>query len=92
MSDPPSPFIPLPFVCDNTHHRVTRELSQILSKFLNNLIYNSTVPLSFENFLEDIYTIPLIREHHDSYLYYIDTHSVVETPEEPSFLSLPLLP
>ena len=66
MSDPPSPLIPLSFVCDNTSHRITRELSQTLSKFLNNLIYNSTTPLSFETFSEDIYTLPLIREHHNS--------------------------
>ena len=43
-SDPPSPLIPLPFVCDNTSHRSTRELSQTLSKFHYNLIYNSTAP------------------------------------------------
>ena len=54
MSDPPSPLIPFPFVCDNTSHRITRELSQTLSKFLNNLIYNSTAPLSFETYPEDI--------------------------------------
>ena len=61
MSDPSSPLIPLPFVCDNTSYRITRELSQTLSKFLNNHIYNSTDPLSFETYREDIYTIPLIR-------------------------------
>ena len=84
MSDPPSSLIPLPFVCDNTSQRITRELSQTLSKFLNNLIYNSTAPLSFETYPEDIYTIPSfvnIMTH----LYYIDTHSVVETPDEPPF-------
>ena len=66
MSDPPSPLNPRPFVCNNTSQRITRELSQFLSKFPNNLIYNSTAPLSFETYPEDIYTIPLIREHHDS--------------------------
>ena len=58
MSDPPSPLIPLLFVFDNTHHRITREISQTLPKFLQNLIYNSTLPLSFETFPEDIYTNP----------------------------------
>ena len=72
MSDPPSPLIPLPFVCDNTSHHITREISRTLTIFLN-FIYNSTAPLSFETFPEDIYTTPLIREHHDSYLYYIDS-------------------
>ena len=92
MSDPPSPLIPLPFVCDNTSHRITRELSQTPPEFLNNLIYKSTAPLSWKTYPEDIYTIPLIREYHDSYLYYIDTHSLVETPDELHFLFLSLLP
>ena len=85
MSDPPSPLIPLPFACDNTSQPITRELSHTLSKFLNNLIYNSTAPLSFETYPEDISTIPFIREHQDSYLHYIDTHSLVEAPDEPPF-------
>ena len=92
MSDPPSPLIPLLFVCNNSSQRCTREFSQTLSKFFNNLIDNSTAPLSFETYPEDIYFIPLIREHHDSYLYYIDTHSLVATPDEPPFLFLSPLP
>ena len=85
MPDPPSPLFPLPFVCDNTSQRITREHAQTLSKFLNNLIYISTAPLWFETYPEDTYTILLIREHHDSYLYYIDTRSLVETHVEPPF-------
>ena len=84
MTDPIHSLIPLPFVF-NTSQRVTRDISQTLTQFLNNLIYNSTTPLSFETYPEDIYTIPLIREHHDSYLYYIDTHSLVANSEEPPF-------
>ena len=53
--------------------------------FLNNLIFISTTPLSFETYPEDIYTTPLIREHHDSYLYYIETPSLVADSEEPPF-------
>ena len=67
MSDPPSPLIPLPFVCENTSQRITRDISHTLSKFLDNLIYNIIAPLSFETYPENIYTTPLIREHHDSY-------------------------
>ena len=89
MTDPIQPLIPLPFVY-NTSQRVTRDISQTHTQFLNNLIYNSTTPLSFETYPEDIYTTPLIREHHDSYLYYIDTHSLVANSEEPHFL-FPLL-
>ena len=84
MTDPIQPLIPLPFVF-NSSQRVTRDISQTLTQFLNNLIYNSTTPLSFETYPEDIYTIPLIREHHDSYLYYIDTHSLVANSEELPF-------
>ena len=84
MTDPIQPLIPLPFVF-NTSHRITRDVSQTLTQFLNNLIYNSTTPLPFETYPEDIYTTPLIREHHDSYLYYIETHSLVPNSEEPPF-------
>ena len=79
-----TPLIPLPFAL-NTSQRITREISHTLTQFLNNLIYNSTTPLSFETYPEDIYTIPLIREHHDSYLYYIDTGSLLPNSEEPPF-------
>ena len=85
MSDPPSPLLPLPFSFNDTHHILSRDNAHILSKFLKNLIHNSTVPLYFETYQDNIYTIPLIREYHDSYLYYNDTHSVVETPDQPSF-------
>ena len=84
MTDPIQPLIPLTFVF-NTSQRVTRDISQTLTQFRNNLIYNSTTPLSFETYPEDIYTTPLIREHHDSYLYYIDTHSLVANSVEPQF-------
>ena len=84
MTDPIQPLIPLPFV-SNTSQRITCDVSQTLIQFLNNLIYNSTTPLPFETYPEDIYTTPLIREHHDSYLYYIETHSLVLNSEEPPF-------
>ena len=89
MFDPPPPLLPLPFSFDDTHHRLSRDIAHTLTKFLKNLIYNSTVLRSFETFPEKIYTTSLIREHHDSYLYYIDRHSVVETLDEPSF-SIPI--
>ena len=80
-------LLPLPFA-SNTSHRITRDTSHTLIQFINNLIFNSTTPLSFETYPEDIYTAPLIREHHDSYLYYIDTHSLIPNSDEPPF-SLP---
>ena len=66
MSDPLSTLLHLPFAFDDTHYRFTRDTFQILSNILENLIYNYTVPLSFETYPEDIHTLPLIREHHDS--------------------------
>ena len=39
--------------------------------FSENLKWNSTNSLPFENHCNDVYSIPLISEHHDSYLYYI---------------------
>ena len=38
--------------------------------FLNNIIFQYTNPLSFETEPHHIDTIPLVREHCDSYLYY----------------------
>ena len=77
-------LLPLPFA-PNPSQRITRDISHTLLQFLNNLIYNSTTPLSVETFPEDIYTTPLIREHHDSYLYYIATKSLLPTSDEPPF-------
>ena len=77
-------LFPLPFASTSSQ-RITRDISHTLLQFLNNLIYNSTTPLSFETYPEDIYTTPLIREHHDSYLYYIATHSLLPNSDEPPF-------
>ena len=77
-------LLPLPFASTSSQ-RITRDISHTLLQFLNNLIYNSTTPLSFETYPEDIYTTPLIREHHDSYLYYIATHSLLPNSDEPPF-------
>ena len=37
------PLIPLPFSFDDSHHRLSRDKTQTLTKFLKNLIYSSTV-------------------------------------------------
>ena len=86
MTDrPPPPLFPLPFALDSSCSRLSRENTKISTEFLKNLTHNSTVPLSFETYPEDTFTSPLIREHHDSYLYYIDSHCLTSTPDEPSF-------
>ena len=86
MTDQPSNlFFPAPFSLISLVLAFPAKTHVFLSRFLNNLIHNSTVPRSFETYPEDIYTIPLIREHHDFYLYYTDTHSLTSTPHEPHF-------
>ena len=42
-----------------------------IKPFLNNIVYNYTKPLSFENEPYSLETIPLLREHLDTYLFYI---------------------
>ena len=80
MADPaPPPLISLPLALDSFRSRLSRENTQILIRLLKIIIYNSTVPFSFEPCREDIYTIPFIREHHGSYHFYIDTHSLTST-------------
>ena len=48
-------------------------------------MYNYTRPLSFENEPYTLETIPLIREHLDSYLFYIRHRSTTASTEYPSF-------
>ena len=48
-------------------------------------MYNYTRPLSFENEPYTLETIPLIREHLDSYLIYIRRRYTVASTEYPSF-------
>ena len=68
---------------DDTDHRLNT--AQIFRKSPKNLICNEIVPLRFETNTEDIYTKPLIREHHESNFYYIHTHSLAKTAGEHSF-------
>ena len=51
--------------------RHDRSLTQDVTPFLNNLIFQYTNPLPFETEPHTIHTIPMAREHCDSYLYYI---------------------
>ena len=52
---------------------------------LHNIIYNYTKPLPFEKEPYTLETIPLIREHLDSYLFYIRHRSTIASTEYPSF-------
>ena len=56
-----------------------------IKPFLHNIIYNYPKPLPFENEPYTLETIPLIREHLDSYLFYIRHRSTIASTEYPSF-------
>ena len=56
-----------------------------INPFLHNIVYNYTQPLSFENEPYSLETIPLIREHLDTYLFYIRHRSTTASTEYPSF-------
>ena len=62
-------MLPTPFVL-STEKRQNRSLIQDVTPFLNNIISQYTNPLPFETEPHTIHTIPLAREHCDSYLYY----------------------
>ena len=56
-----------------------------MKPFLQNIIYNYTKPLPFENEPYTLETFPLIREHLDSNLFYIRQRSTTASTEYPSF-------
>ena len=56
-----------------------------IKPFLHNIVYNYTKPLSFEIEPYSLETIPLIREHMDTYLLYIRHRSTTASTECPSF-------
>ena len=63
-------MLPPTFVL-STDKRQNRSLIQDVTPFSNNIIFKYTNPLPFETEPHTIHTIPLAREHCDSYLYYI---------------------
>ena len=63
-------MLPPPFAL-STEKRQNRPLIQDVTPFLNNIIFQYTNQLPFETEPHTLHTIPLAREHCDSYLYYI---------------------
>ena len=57
-----------------------------MKPFLNNIVYNYTKLLSFENEPYSLETILLIREHLDTYLFYTRHRSTTISTEDPAFL------
>ena len=79
-SSKPSPF---PFEIPNIKN--ARVVKTEIKPFLNNIVYNYTKPLSFENEPYSLGTIPLIREHLDTYLFYIRHRCTTISTEYPAF-------
>ena len=76
---------PSPFPLDIPNIKNARLLKTEIKPFLNNIAYNYTKPLSFENEPYSLETIPFIREHLDTYLFYIRHRSTTISTEYPPF-------
>ena len=74
---------PSPFKIPNIKN--AKIIKTEIKPFQQNNVYNSTKPLSFENEPYSLETIPLIREHLDTYLFYIRHRSTTVSTEYPSF-------
>ena len=74
---------PSPFEIPNIKN--AKVVKTELKPFLNNIVYNYTKPLSFENEPYSLETIPLIGEHLDTYLFYIRHRSTTISTEYPAF-------
>ena len=77
-------MLPTPFTV-TTDKRQNRSLIQGVTPFLNNIIFQYTNPLPFEIEPHTVHTIPLAREHCDSYLYYIRYKTLETTSSQTPF-------
>ena len=67
------------------HIKNARVVKTEIKPFLNNIVYNYTKPLSFENEPYSLETFPFIREHRDTYLFYIRHRSKTASTVYPTF-------
>ena len=77
-------MLPPPFLL-SPQPRSARSVTQDVIPFLNNPIFQYTNPLSIETEAHSIHTIPLLREHLDSYLYYFRYKTLEITPSRQIF-------
>ena len=75
-------MLPTPFTL-TTEKRQNRSLIQDVTPFLNNIIFQYTNPFEIEP--HTVHTIPLAREHCDSYLYYIRYKTLEITSSQTPF-------
>ena len=78
-----SKFSPSPF--EIPHITNAKIVKLDIKPFLHIIIYNYTKPPPFEIEPYALETIPLIRDHLDSYLFYIRHRSTIVSTEDPSF-------
>ena len=69
----------------STEKRQDWSLIQDVTPFLNNIIFQYTNPLPFETEPHTLHTIPLAREHCDSYLHYIRYKTLEITSSQTPF-------
>ena len=77
-------MLPTPFTL-NTEKRQNRSFIQDVTPFLNNIFFQYTNPLPFETEPHILHTFPLVREHCDSYRYYIRYKTLEITPSQTPF-------
>ena len=77
-------MLPTPFTL-NTEKRQNRSLIQDVTPFLNNIFFQYPNPLPFETEPHIVHTIPIAREHCDSYLYYIRYKTLEITSSQTPF-------
>ena len=76
---PSSPLFEIPNI------KKAKVVKTEIKPFFDNIVYNYTKPLSFENEPYSLQTIPLITEHLDTYLFYIRHRSTTISTEYPAF-------
>ena len=69
----------------STDQRQKRSLPQDVIPFLKTIIFQYTNPLSFETEPHNIHTIPLVREHRESHLYYFRYKTIEIIPSQTPF-------
>ena len=77
-------MLPTPFTV-TTDKRQNRSLIQDVTPFLQNSIFQYTNPLPFDTEPHILHTIPLVREHCDSYLHYIHYKTFDIKPSQTPF-------
>ena len=76
-------MLPTPSQCAAPQPRNVRSITHDVKRFSQNLIFQNTNPLPVETELYSTHTIPLLREHLDSYLHYISYKIYDITPSQP---------